>query len=88
MPKYKTSKGKITIATPHKEFSEYIRAELLCSREWNPSWIKTDGRTRFQTPQWTITVLATKIVVESKEPVVYLRHGFRILMGSGKLEIT
>ena len=88
MPKYKPSLGKITIATPHKEFSAYIRQELLNTCEWNPGWITTDGRTRFACKQWTITVLATKIIVESKEPVVYLRRGFKILMGSGKLELS
>ena len=88
MPKYKKSLGKVTIATPHKEFSEYVRQELLNTCDWNPGWITTDYRTHFKTPQWTITVLAPKILVESQEPVVHLRKGFRILMGSGKLELT
>ena len=88
MPKYKKSKGKCVIVTPHKEFSDWFRAELLNSKAWNPGWIETDGRTRFKTEQWVITVLATKIIVESEKPVVSLRKGLRIFMGRECLEIN
>ena len=93
MPKYKPSLGDIEIKRPHSKFPFYVREELKNLQEWNPKvifntgniwrFINTDGK-----ELWRILIGTHGIRVKSKEPVVYLGGGFRIMMGSARIEIT
>lgn len=92
MPKYKPSLGDIEIKRPHKEFPAYVREELLNLQQWNPRLIFNQGNIWiFKTPEgkelWRILIGPYGIRVKSKEPVVYLGHGFKIMMGSARIEI-
>lgn len=93
MPKYKPSLGDITITTPHPSFANYIREELENHRVWNPKYIARIGnifvfKPTATTELWRIQVTTNGIRVRSKEPVVYLRHGIKIFMGSSRIEIS
>lgn len=90
MPSYKPSLGTITIFTPFPSFGEWMIEELENFRRWNPELIERRGNTFgfVGDVQWAIRVQRNKIICVSNQPVVYLRHGVRILMGSGKLEIS
>jgi hypothetical protein len=92
MPKFKLSPGKITIATPHESFGIFVND--LCSnlRDWNPQYVQRRGSSwvwiKNKEVLWKISILGTKILAETKEPVIYLGGHTRILMGSGRLEIA
>jgi hypothetical protein len=92
MPKYKTSKGEIEIKRPHPEFPNYVRQELRNLQEWNPNVIFNTGNIwRFYSEGkelWRILIGTHGIRVRSMEPVVYFGHGFKIMMGSGRIEIS
>lgn len=92
MPKLKPSLGEIYIKTPHNSFSAWFREELVNHQAWNPDVISSIGNVFLHKENgkelWRILVMPAGIRVRSKEPVVYLRKGIKIFMGSGKLEIT
>ncbi len=94
MPKYKPSLGEITITTPHQSMKNYLIDELENTRQWNPQYITRLGnKFLFRSkatynPLWLIEITETGLRCKSDQPIVSLRKGFRILMGSGKLELT
>lgn len=93
MPKYKQSLGTIEIKTPEPAFRDYIKAELLNLKAWNPKLITKLGNTfHFISPSkgklWTIELTKTGFKATSQEPVIYLRHGIKIFMGSSRIEIA
>lgn len=88
MPKYKPSKGKIGFKTVYpEEFVAWFRKELNNFTEWNPLSVKKNGDNIYITKQWKITLSNNFIKIESEEPIVYIRKGLKILMGSGRMEI-
>jgi hypothetical protein len=92
MPRYKPSLGDIEIQTPHRSFSIWFREELVNMQAWNPNVVFSTGNIfRFinedKKELWRILVGQNSIRVKSQEPVVYLRHGLRIMMGSGRIEL-
>ena len=93
MPKYKTSLGDIEIKRAHPEFPLYVREELINLQQWNPRNIFNQGNIWVFHNQngkelWRILIGIHGIRVKSKEPVVYLGHGFKIMMGSARIEIS
>ena len=93
MPKYKTSLGDIEIKRPSPSFPAYIRQELILLQEWNPRNIFNQGNiwifnTKEGKELWRILIGTHGIRVKSKEPVVYLGQGLRIMMGSSRIEIA
>ena len=89
MPSYKKSLGIIEIRTPEtKAFHDYIVAELRNLMAWNKEYIKFDGKSFTFKNLWKITPTRTGFIAESKEPVIYLRHGVKIFMGSSRIEIS
>lgn len=93
MAKYKKSLGTVKIITPEPAFRDYIRAELLNFKAWNPEFVKEvkDNVFIFQNKDeilWKIELIRTGFIICSLQPVVYLRHGIKIFMGSSRIEIS
>lgn len=103
MPRLKPSPGKIQLQTPiMDEFQRWLCYELVNAKDWNKHLIEgglRDGqgwsfslilRNSEDSAKklWTITYKGREIHVTSDEPVVEIRKGLRILMGSGRLELS
>jgi hypothetical protein len=93
MPRYKQSLGRIKIATPQKAFVYWMREELEEHMRWNPMYVVRYGRDEYShsykgTMLWKIILHERAIEVVSQEPVVYLRRGIKIFMGSSRMEVS
>jgi hypothetical protein len=93
MPKLKPSPGKVELQSPiMDEFQRWLCYELVNYKEWNHDLIeggmKGAHRWSFKTKWWIISFDGRRVIVESEQPIVSLRKGLLIRMGSGRLELT
>jgi len=101
MPRYKASQGRFTVQTVFpEEFCRWLNYELFNSVQWNPESMRNSSPAHQQyecvnkagKTLWRIVLTpygfnkgATFI---SNEPIIYIRKGLIVKMGSGEVVIS